>query len=551
MSYDVYPEDYLPLDGQKKMKGDLDMDGHDIENVSGLSMEGAIDMNGNTITNSPSLAGGSHNLFSTSASGEVPASGGGTTNFLRADGTWKAAGGGGASVSVNNNTPVTTGTAFVPTPLPSVQHNGVLSPYPSGISYAPALNNAIVSASRRGVCAAPDGTIWVTHDTTADIYHYSAAGVLLGTGTATGYTKMNCACIGPDNALYIGCKNGTTNYGIVKVTTDGAYTTTYYAATADTSHGYIYSVCAGADGAVYGTVNSATAANNKVVRISGGVLTGYATNRKYTTLVTPGPGGLVWWTTYIGNVDTPDYYGSINSAGTIVEYEYPAGLYNYSQSGMGGVTGPDGNWWLATYGNGTGAYTVDHVYYLKINASGTVLASYDEGTANGGQDAAVVGVDGKMYFANFSSKKYTTVTTQGAISTVSLSTTYLGGDGLCVAGDGSFWGSRNYSISRLPVVATTGITASAAPQTALTGSGSGALTWTMPEQGESSKKVIISLAAWADAGEVITYPTAFTYTPAIAVNSTGLEIVTLSTISITIPDTSAAPETGFIILEGF
>jgi hypothetical protein len=41
------------------------------------------------------------NPFTTSLQGLAPASGGGTTNFLRADGTWAAPSGGGSSTSVN------------------------------------------------------------------------------------------------------------------------------------------------------------------------------------------------------------------------------------------------------------------------------------------------------------------------------------------------------------------------------------------------------------------------------------------------------------------
>lgn len=62
-----------------------------------------------TINTTAPLAGGgdltdnrtlSVSAFSSGASGIVPASGGGTTNFLRADGTWSApAGGGGASAT--------------------------------------------------------------------------------------------------------------------------------------------------------------------------------------------------------------------------------------------------------------------------------------------------------------------------------------------------------------------------------------------------------------------------------------------------------------------
>ena len=42
------------------------------------------------------------NLFSTLVSGEVPASGGGTTNFLRADGSWEVPAGGGISTLVTD-----------------------------------------------------------------------------------------------------------------------------------------------------------------------------------------------------------------------------------------------------------------------------------------------------------------------------------------------------------------------------------------------------------------------------------------------------------------
>ncbi len=57
-----------------------------------------------TITTTPPLTGGGDltanrtldiDVFTSSVKGAAPASGGGTTNFLRADGTWAAPGGGG------------------------------------------------------------------------------------------------------------------------------------------------------------------------------------------------------------------------------------------------------------------------------------------------------------------------------------------------------------------------------------------------------------------------------------------------------------------------
>lgn len=88
-----------------------------------------------------------------------------------------------------------------------------------------------------------------------------------------------------------------------------------------------------------------------------------------------------------------------------------------------------------------------------------------------------------------------------------------------------------------------------ATKTTVNGSTSGTMVWTMPEQGSSSKKVIIEFNALTDAGNVITFPTAFTtLAPDIIVNSSGLIITTISTTSITIPAAIAA--TGRIILEG-
>lgn len=60
------------------------------------SVSGALTVGGfNVIT--------TNNVFSTGAAGIVPASGGGTTNYLRADGTWAApTGGTGATLSANN-----------------------------------------------------------------------------------------------------------------------------------------------------------------------------------------------------------------------------------------------------------------------------------------------------------------------------------------------------------------------------------------------------------------------------------------------------------------
>jgi hypothetical protein len=42
-------------------------------------------------------------VFTSSLKGLAPASGGGTTNFLRADGTWAAPGGGGGGITAEES----------------------------------------------------------------------------------------------------------------------------------------------------------------------------------------------------------------------------------------------------------------------------------------------------------------------------------------------------------------------------------------------------------------------------------------------------------------
>ena len=81
------------------------------------------------------------------------------------------------------------------------------------------------------------------------------------------------------------------------------------------------------------------------------------------------------------------------------------------------------------------------------------------------------------------------------------------------------------------------------PLTALAGATAGSVTWQMPAQGVDGvgyKKFV----AYADAYEndtttnqTITFPTAYTYTPAVTVNTTGLTVsATTTTLTITAPD---------------
>lgn len=88
------------------MSADLDLNSNDILNVNTLESEN-VNVNG-TLTVNGSPIGASIPVFSSTEDGLVPASGGGTDNFLRADGTWAepAGGGGGGSSAWSDLTDV-------------------------------------------------------------------------------------------------------------------------------------------------------------------------------------------------------------------------------------------------------------------------------------------------------------------------------------------------------------------------------------------------------------------------------------------------------------
>lgn len=88
-----------------------------------------------------------------------------------------------------------------------------------------------------------------------------------------------------------------------------------------------------------------------------------------------------------------------------------------------------------------------------------------------------------------------------------------------------------------------------ATQTPRSGSVSGSAIFSQPERGSSYKKVIVHCAALVGTA-TYTFPTAFTFTPAIVTtNGPAASVVTsLSTAAVTI---TGATTTGFVILEGY
>jgi hypothetical protein len=84
--------------------------------------------------------------------------------------------------------------------------------------------------------------------------------------------------------------------------------------------------------------------------------------------------------------------------------------------------------------------------------------------------------------------------------------------------------------------------------TTLAGSTSGNFRYNMPEQATGHKKFIVVFDSVTDAGVTLNFPTAFTYTPSITGNGTGLTFSNPSTTQLVIPATTAA--TGVVVVEG-
>lgn len=78
----------------------------------------------------------------------------------------------------------------------------------------------------------------------------------------------------------------------------------------------------------------------------------------------------------------------------------------------------------------------------------------------------------------------------------------------------------------------------------LSGSPSGTITWTQPEQGTQHKVFIATAVSYENdstTNQTITFPTAFSYTPVISTNTTGLTVsASTTTLTITTPDSTTA-----------
>jgi len=90
-------------------------------------------------------------------------------------------------------------------------------------------------------------------------------------------------------------------------------------------------------------------------------------------------------------------------------------------------------------------------------------------------------------------------------------------------------------------------------QTTLTGTSAGSIVWSQPLQGSALKLVILYASGYENTtttAQSITFTKAFTNTPAVIVNTTGMSI-TVSTTGVTLPTGMTAAATGWIIIGGY
>jgi len=90
-------------------------------------------------------------------------------------------------------------------------------------------------------------------------------------------------------------------------------------------------------------------------------------------------------------------------------------------------------------------------------------------------------------------------------------------------------------------------------QNTLTGTSAGSIVWSQPLQGSALKLVIMYANGYENTtttAQSITFTKAFTNTPAVLVNTTGMTI-TVSTTGVTLPTSMTAAATGWIIIAGY
>jgi streptogramin lyase len=396
----------------------------------------------------------------------------------------------------------------------TIDSSHVASITPAGIETEYPISNG----GSTGIVTGPDGRIWFTEANSSFGNVTPAGAVTEYPALSPAFTQLSSVCSGPDDALWF-LGFGTSNIG--RFTTGGQVTNTYalnlgsspdfgalgsdgnvwFSEIYPSRVGYItpegavttyptnspnatpWAMAAGGDGNIwfmevgYGQVASITPAGKvteyplagtfafqgvtggpdgnvwytvpispqgpSIARITPtGVITLFALPNPSSipVYITAGPDGNLWFTdsgtNEVGEMDT--------SGNTLAEYPIPTPNSNPSAI----IAGPDGNlWFLQNTSFGAVA---------KITLSGQVteypvqIQAYQNGIA--------AGSDGAIWFAEYYPNSVARVTTDGVVSTVTLSTPNAGGSAVTLGADKKLWVADGFSgtLSRLSAIGGTG-----------------------------------------------------------------------------------------------
>ena len=114
--------------------------------------------------------------------------------------------------------------------------------------------------------------------------------------------------------------------------------------------------------------------------------------------------------------------------------------------------------------------------------------------------------------------------------------------------------NNNGTITTLISISQSGSLNLSTSQTTIAGTTNGSIIASQPFQGTSYKKVVVYLSNYTNdttTAQTYTYSTAFTNTPVISANNSGLTPTTVSTTAISFNPNNTTAYTGFIILEGY
>lgn len=107
-------------------------------------------------------------------------------------------------------------------------------------------------------------------------------------------------------------------------------------------------------------------------------------------------------------------------------------------------------------------------------------------------------------------------------------------------------------ISKKMTTAQIGLLAGSQAQSTLNGTTAGTAISSQPFQGAGYKKFIVRLSGYNNttgSPQTIAFPTGFTLTPVITVNS--LPVCSVSTTQLTLPASMSGPISGWVIVEGY